>query len=173
MPCCKFNVKCHVTLLPFPIPLPIQSMLRSTREYTWETCLKGSTVYSGNVHYLAPCRALSRHFLIITFQCQETTPTNSFACEIPVRGSLSQFKFLRLLSALEKREIFSLYGILTVSTVDRLSLFRLSEIRPPRYIGHLVCHELLARCLLHKTHPEMRLLAIPYTRQYWLLQTRL
>ena len=25
MPCCKFNVKCYVTLLPFPIPL--QSML--------------------------------------------------------------------------------------------------------------------------------------------------
>ncbi len=29
--------------------------------------------------------------LIFMFQCQETTPTNSFAYEIPVRGSLSQF----------------------------------------------------------------------------------
>ncbi len=29
--------------------------------------------------------------LIFAVQCQETTPTNSFACEIPVRGSLSQF----------------------------------------------------------------------------------
>ena len=40
----------------------------------------------------------------------------------------------------------------------------LSDVRPPRYTGHLVWHRLLAiyRCLLHKTRPEMRPLAIPY-----------
>ena len=42
--------------------------------------------------------------LIFAFQCQETTPTNSFACEIPVRGSLSQF-YLVNYSILKKHEI--------------------------------------------------------------------
>ncbi len=32
-----------------------------------------------------------------------------------------------------------------VYTVHRLSLFRLSEVRPPRYTGHLVWHRLLTR----------------------------
>ncbi len=35
--------------------------------------------------------------VIFAFQCQETTPTTSFACEIPVRGSFSQFLFSRWL----------------------------------------------------------------------------
>ncbi len=33
---------------------------------------------------------------------------------------------------------------------SRLSLFRLSEMRPPRYIGHLVWHGMLAICFLQK-----------------------
>ncbi len=33
---------------------------------------------------------------------------------------------------------------------SRLSLFRLSEVRPPRYTGHLAWHGMLAICLLHK-----------------------
>ncbi len=57
-------------------------------------------------------------------------------------------------------------------TYSRLSLFRLSEVRSPRYTGNLVWHGMLARCLLHKTCPEMLLLAIPYTGQCWLPQTR-
>ncbi len=40
---------------------------------------------------------------------------------------------------------------------SRLSLFRLSEVRPPRYTGHLAWHGMLAMCLLHKTHPEVRI----------------
>ncbi len=55
---------------------------------------------------------------------------------------------------------------------SRLSLFRLSEVRSPRYTGHLAWHGMLAICLLHKTHPEVRPLAIPYTGQCWLSQTR-
>ncbi len=55
---------------------------------------------------------------------------------------------------------------------SRLSLFRLSEVRPPRYTGHLAWHGMLAICLLHKTRPEVRPLAIPYTGQCWLSQTR-
>ncbi len=39
---------------------------------------------------------------------------------------------------------------------SRLSLFRLSEMRPPRYTGHLVWHGMLAICFLHKTRPEVR-----------------
>ncbi len=35
--------------------------------------------------------------VIFAFQCQETIPTRSFACEMPVRGSFSQFKFSRRL----------------------------------------------------------------------------
>ena len=46
---------------------------------------------------------------------------------------------------------------------SRLSLFRLSEVRPPRYTGHLAWHGMLAIYLLHKTHPEVRPLAIPLT----------
>ncbi len=42
---------------------------------------------------------------IFTVQCQETTPTNSFAYEIPVCGSLSQFLFRVNYSALKKREM--------------------------------------------------------------------
>ncbi len=54
---------------------------------------------------------------------------------------------------------------------SRLSLFRLSEVvRPPRYTGHLVWHGMLPLCLLHKTHPEVRPLAIPFTGQCWLSQ---
>ncbi len=53
---------------------------------------------------------------------------------------------------------------------SRLSLYSGSEVRPPRYTGHLVWHGLLARCLLHKTRPEP--LDIPYTGHYWLPQTR-
>ncbi len=57
---------------------------------------------------------------------------------------------------------------------SRLSLFRLSEVhvRPPRYTGHLAWHGMLAiiLCLLHKTHPEVRPLAIPFTGQCWLPQ---
>ncbi len=34
---------------------------------------------------------------------------------------------------------------------SRLSLVRLSEVRPPRYTGHLAWHGMLAICLLHKT----------------------
>ncbi len=41
-------------------------------------------------------------------------------------------------------------------------------VRPPWYTSHLVRHGLLARCLLHKTRPEMRPLAIPYTSWFWL-----
>ncbi len=37
--------------------------------------------------------------VIFAVQCQETTPTTSFACEIPVRGSFSQ---LVVSSALER-----------------------------------------------------------------------
>ncbi len=55
-----------------------------------------------------------------------------------------------------------------ISCIHRLSLFRLSEVQPPRYTGHLVWHGLLAICLLHKTHPEVRPLAILYTDQCWL-----
>ncbi len=51
---------------------------------------------------------------------------------------------------------------------SRLSLFRLPELRPPRYTGHLALHGMLAICLLHKTHPEVRPLAIPFTGQCWL-----
>ncbi len=43
--------------------------------------------HSANVRYLA--REPSED--IFAVQCQETTPTNNFACEIPLRGSLSQF----------------------------------------------------------------------------------
>ncbi len=44
------------------------------------------------------------------FQCQE--PTNSFACEVPVCGSLSPvFIFALYCSALEKREILHLTKI--------------------------------------------------------------
>ncbi len=50
--------------------------------------------------------------VIFAFQCQETTPTTSFACEIPVRGSFSQLNFRVDCSALEKRENFPLYSIL-------------------------------------------------------------
>ncbi len=65
-----------------------------------------------------------------------------------------------------------------ITIYSRLSLFRLSEVRPPRYTGHLAWHGMLAICLLHKTHPEVRPLAIPYTGQCcrtsecWLSQTR-
>ena len=59
-----------------------------------------------------------------------------------------------------------------ICTYSRLSLFRLSEVRPPRYTGHLAWHGMLAICLLHKTHPEVRPLAIPLTGQCWLSQTR-
>ncbi len=55
---------------------------------------------------------------------------------------------------------------------SRLSLFRLSEVRPPQYTGHLAWHGMLAICLLHKTHHEVRPLAIPFTGQCWLSQTR-
>ncbi len=41
------------------------------------------------------------------FQCQETTPTKSFACEISVRGSFSQFNFRINCSVLEKHKIFT------------------------------------------------------------------
>ena len=44
-------------------------------------------------------------------------------------------------------------------------LFRPSEVRPPRYTGHLVWHGLLARCLLY-TKLEMRPLAILYNKLY-------
>ncbi len=44
--------------------------------------------------------------------------------------------------------------VVIIVMYSRLSLFWLSEVRSPRYTGHLVWHGLLARCLLHKTHPE-------------------
>ncbi len=50
---------------------------------------------------------------------------------------------------------------------------RLFEVRPPRYTGHLAWHGMLAICLLHKTHPEVRPLAIPYTGQCWLSHNKI
>ncbi len=58
---------------------------------------------------------------------------------------------------------------------SRLSLFRLSEVRTATSIYRpfdLAQNNILARCLLHNTHPEMRPLAFPYTGQCWLPQTR-
>ncbi len=52
-------------------------------------------------------------------------------------------------------------GLISRQNYSRLSLFRLSEVRPPRYTGHLAWHGMLAICLLHKTQPEVRPLAIP------------
>ncbi len=44
---------------------------------------------------------------------------------------------------------------------------QLSEVRPPRYTGHLFWHGLLARGLLHKTRPKMRPLCyFVYTGHY-------
>ncbi len=64
------------------------------------TCIETDRItipYSGKFS-LFGSRAVSRNFP--NLQCQETTPTNSFAREIPLRGSLSQF-----CSDLEKRKI--------------------------------------------------------------------
>ncbi len=44
-------------------------------------------------------------------QCQETTPTKSFACEIAVRGGPSQFHFRVNCSALGKHEMSHLTKI--------------------------------------------------------------
>ncbi len=49
------------------------------------------------------------------------------------------------------------------SKYSRLLLFRLSEVRPPRYTGHLAWHGMLAICLLHKTHPEVIYTATRYS----------
>ena len=54
---------------------------------------------------------------------------------------------------------FTLRAIIYI--YSRLSLFRLTEVRSPRYTGHLAWHGMLAICLLYKTHPEVRPLAIP------------
>ncbi len=55
-------------------------------------------------------RGMARDALkrIFAFQCQETTPTTSFACEIPVRRASLNFR--ADCSALEKRENFPLYS---------------------------------------------------------------
>ncbi len=53
---------------------------------------------------------------------------------------------------------------------SRFSLFRLSEVRPPRYTGHNFGSARNASyniCLLHKTQPQVRPFAIPYTGQCW------
>ncbi len=55
------------------------------------------------------------------------------------------------------------YILLLGVVYSRLSLFRLPEVRPPRYTGQLAWHGMLAIFLLHKTHPEVRPLAIPVT----------
>ena len=45
---------------------------------------------AGNFRYLAPERSAKIFMdLIFAFQSQETTPINSFACEILVRGSFN------------------------------------------------------------------------------------
>ena len=53
--------------------------------------------------------------------------------------------------------------IIKVTTVDSRVRGHLDNYNWP-FI--LVWHGLLARCLLHKTHPEMQPLAILYTGQY-------
>ncbi len=66
-----------------------------------------------NFRYLAP--ALSRNcswVRIFAVQCQETTPINSFACEILVHGSLSLFMLTALPSknAHHGRTFPTIYG---------------------------------------------------------------
>ncbi len=77
---------------------------------------------------------------------------------------------LRYCSILYTKKIFAEKFPFCCYMYSRLSLFRLSEMRPPRYTGHLVWHGMLAICFLHKTRPEVRPLAIPFTGQCWLSQ---
>ena len=53
------------------------------------------------------------------------------------------------------------YAIYTASRLTRSS--GSLKYGQPRYTSHLVWHELLARCLLQKTRPELWPLAIPCT----------
>ncbi len=78
-------------------------------------------------------------------------------------NGFASINFLYDITILVKLGLQTKFGSLHVYIYSRLSLFRLSEVQPPRYTGHLVWYGLLAICLLHKTHPEVRPLAIPYT----------
>ncbi len=62
---------------------------------------------------------------IFAFQCQETTPTTSFACEIPVRGSFPIFNFRVDCSALEKRKNLhhTKFPTIFIRSSNQVSLF--------------------------------------------------
>ncbi len=127
------------------------------------------------------------HLLHITLTTHETSRNNniqlsSFAC-VHIQSAciiiiiMMTFRFnLLVLWLFDKKcalvnQLNAHLMWSALSMYSRLSLFRLPEVRPPRYTGHLAWHGMLAICLLHKTHPEVRPLAIPFTGQCWLSQT--